>query len=258
MEQVAERQQVSAAAGREVGRDKTVIQRAESGFVRVRRPGQQGFQLLHHGQLRRTVAAGDQVGIRAVGNDRQQRPAAGLVEAVSCGQPFFQRGQTKLQHGGQTCFHLPPHPGDAVLHIELLPGGNGILGRDPRKVFCRQPGRHGRDFRQHAGRVGPDGTVQATQRRADDADGENSPLMGIDAMGGGQHLALSLAAQRAEGCKGLRGRAVRCFPPCPGAGLKIRIEGGRAAHKGKRIHIGVAAAVPAIHQAGLGGSGHLI
>lgn len=82
--------------------------------------------------------------------------------------------------------------------------------------------------------------------------------MGIDAMGGGQHLALSLAAQRAEGCKGLRGRAVRCFPPCPGAGLKIRVEGGRAAHKGKRIHIGVAAAVPAIHQAGLGGSGHLI
>lgn len=113
MEQVAERQQVSAAAGREVGRDKAVIQRAESGFVRVRRPGQQGFQLLHHGQLRRTVAAGDQVGIRAVGNDRQQRPAAGLIEAVSCGQPFFQRGQTKLQHGGKpasTCPRTPVMP----------------------------------------------------------------------------------------------------------------------------------------------------
>lgn len=110
MEQVAERQQVSAAAGREVGRNKAVIQRAESGFVRVRRPGQQGFQLLHHGQLGGTVAAGDQVGVRAVGNDRQQRPAAGLVEAVPCGQPFFQRGQTKLQHGGQACFHLPRTP----------------------------------------------------------------------------------------------------------------------------------------------------
>ena len=82
--------------------------------------------------------------------------------------------------------------------------------------------------------------------------------MGVHAAGGIQHLALGFAAQRAQGGKGLRGRAVCHGQARSGTGFKVGVQGGSAVHKRIEIHIFMAAAVPAVHQTGLGRGGHLI
>ena len=82
--------------------------------------------------------------------------------------------------------------------------------------------------------------------------------MGVHAVGRGQHLALGLAAQVPQSRKGHRRGLGFGGLPGFGAGLKIGSQRGGAAHKGKGIHVLVAAAVPAVHKAGLGGGGHLI
>ena len=76
MEQIGQRQQVGTAAGRKIFRDEAVIQRCQRVPVRVGRLGQKGLQLLGEGQLTRPARTGDDVGVGAVGQNRQQRPAA--------------------------------------------------------------------------------------------------------------------------------------------------------------------------------------
>lgn len=81
MEQIGQRQQVGTAAGRKILRDEAVIQRRQRVPVRVGRLGQKGFQFPGEGQLTRPARTGDDVGVGAAGQNRQQRPAACPVKS---------------------------------------------------------------------------------------------------------------------------------------------------------------------------------
>ena len=203
MQEIGQGQQVGGAAGGEVSLHKGRIQLPQPLLSGKGLGLQQFAHVPGNPLLGFIIAAGDEVGIHRLRQHCQEGGAACVVQGQTPAKSLLQPGQTHLHHRREACLRLTPDAGDAVAQIELLAHGLGVFRGQSGKIQCGKPFGHPGAFPEERFRVR---FSQPSRRTAEESQGENGPLVGIDAAGGPEHLPLRRKTRSPKLPEGFGGR----------------------------------------------------
>ena len=158
----------------------------------------------------------------------KKRRAPGIVEAEAFREPLLEHRQPVPKDRGEPVLRLAAHPADPVAHIEDLARGAGIFFREIRKIHLREPfGLLPALGKDRLG-LGPGGSGEPPESPAEDPEGEDGSLVGVDSVCRSVHGPFCPAAENLQLFESLRCREIPCVHAGEGAGLKIGSQGSRA------------------------------